>query len=71
MPFVVAATYHDGILQLDKPLPLDENERVQVTVQSGLSVAERTYGSIGWTGDPKVLRQIAEDDGELYPSESP
>ena len=62
MPFVVEATYRDGVLHLDKPLPLHENERVQVTVQTETSVAERSYGLIGWTGAPEVLRQIAEDD---------
>ena len=71
MPIVVEATYQIGVLRLDKRLPLVENERVQITVQTGASVADRSYGMIGWTGDAQVLRQIAEDDDELYPSESP
>ena len=67
MSFIVDATYRAGVFQLDNPLPLNENERVQITVQTEDSVAERRYGLINWTGDPEVLRRIAEDDEELLP----
>jgi predicted DNA-binding antitoxin AbrB/MazE fold protein len=70
MPFVVDAIYEKGILKLEKPLPLQENQRVKVTVQEEGSVADLTYGLIGWTGDPEVLRRIAEDD-EFGVIESP
>ena len=58
----VQATYENGVLKLDKPLPLQEHERVKVTVQHEGSVVDRSYGMIGWTGDPEVVRKIAEDD---------
>jgi predicted DNA-binding antitoxin AbrB/MazE fold protein len=32
MPIVVEATYENGVLKLDKPLPLDEHARVRLTV---------------------------------------
>ena len=62
MSFIVDATYANGILKLDGPLPLQEHERVKVTVQVGASHVDSTYGLIGWTGDPEILRRIAQDD---------
>lgn len=70
MSLEVEATYENGVLKLDKPLPFRENTRVKVTVQQGGTVAELTYGLLGWTGDPEVLRKIAEDD-EFGVLESP
>lgn len=61
MSFVVDAIYENGTLKLDKPLPLKENTRVKVTVEQGETVTELTYGLIGWTGDPEVVRRIALD----------
>lgn len=61
MSFEVEATYENGVLKLDKPLPLTENERVTVQVKPHISLSRRRAGSIKWTGDPEVLRMIAED----------
>lgn len=58
MSLEVEATYEDGVLKLDKPLPLQENQRVKVTVHEA---AKLTYGLIGWTGDPEVVRRVALD----------
>jgi predicted DNA-binding antitoxin AbrB/MazE fold protein len=62
MSLKVEATYEDGVLKPDTPLPLAEHERVIVSVQPAQCHAEESYGLIGWTGDPEVLRRIAEDD---------
>jgi predicted DNA-binding antitoxin AbrB/MazE fold protein len=70
MSLEVEATYENGLLKPDNPLPLKDKERVKITVQQHGSVAELTYGLIGWTGDPEVLRKIAEDD-EFGIMESP
>ncbi len=61
MPIEVEATYEGGVLKLDHPLPLVEQQRVKVVVHPKASVAESSYGLIGWTGDPEMLRAIAED----------
>lgn len=61
MSIDVEATYENGVLKLDKPLPLRENERVTVQVKPHISISRRSAGSIKWTGDPEVLRMIAED----------
>jgi predicted DNA-binding antitoxin AbrB/MazE fold protein len=55
------ATYENGVLRLDDLLPIAEHQRVRVTVREERSIAERTYGILGWTGDPEIARRIAED----------
>ena len=61
MSITIDATYHDGSLKLDKALPLKENERVKVTIEPATTANNLTYGLIGWTGDPEVVRRIALD----------
>ena len=62
MAIIVEATYENGVLKPAKPLPLDEHEKVRVTIEPEVSWAERTAGLLKWTGDPEMLRRIAEDD---------
>jgi predicted DNA-binding antitoxin AbrB/MazE fold protein len=62
MAIVVEATYENGVLKPAEPLPLGEHERVRVTIEPQVSWAERTAGLLKWTGDPELLRRIAEDD---------
>jgi predicted DNA-binding antitoxin AbrB/MazE fold protein len=62
MSLEVSATYENGVLKLDNPIPFEEHQRLKVTVREEMSVVDRTYGLLGWTGDPEILRKIAEDD---------
>jgi predicted DNA-binding antitoxin AbrB/MazE fold protein len=62
MVLTIEATYENGVLKPAQPLPLKEHETVRITVEPGLTWAERTAGMLHWTGDPEVLRRIAEDD---------
>ena len=70
MSLEIEATYENGVLKPDGPLPLEEKERVRVTVQQRGTAGELTYGLIGWTGDPEVVRRIALDP-EFGIQESP
>lgn len=70
MAIQVEATYENGVLKLDQPLPLSEQQRVRVTIHDGKSRAKQSYGLIGWKGDPLILRQIAQDP-EFGIQESP
>jgi len=76
MAIVVEATYENGVLKPAEPLPLEENHKVEVTirdpasVQAALEAVRRTAGLIQWTGDPEILRRIAEDP-EFGIEESP
>lgn len=63
------AIYEDGVLKPVQPLPLAEHAKVRVTIEPStqeggpaLEAARRSYGLLQWTGDPEVLRRIAEDD---------
>ena len=62
MTITIEAVYENGVLRPTQPLPLSEHEKVNVTIESGRSWADRTAGLLKWTGDPGVLRRIAEDD---------
>jgi predicted DNA-binding antitoxin AbrB/MazE fold protein len=62
MSLEVEATYENGVLKLDNPLPLKENERLTVRIVPKASRVQEMYGRIRWTGDPEILRKIAEDD---------
>ena len=62
MSFSVEATYENGCLKLAKPLPLEEHEKVRVTIEPERGWAERTAGMLQWTGDFEDLRRLAEDD---------
>ena len=67
----VEAIYEGGVLKPMQPLPLQEHETVQLTVQSlgkpvptGSDEAERivrqSQGILGWTGDAETLRHLAQ-----------
>lgn len=62
MSLTVEAVYENGTLKLAKPLPLEEHERVRVTIDPERSWADRTAGMLKWTGDLEILRRLAEDD---------
>ena len=81
MNFSIEATYEKGVLKPTSPLPLKEHSKVRVTVQEAveagkvtpeeaLAAIRRTAGILGRTGDPEILRRIAEDD-EFSILESP
>src|SRR5687768_17597060 len=64
---LVEGTYENGVIKPDRPLPRKEDGCVRFAildstqVAAALAAVERTYGLIPWTGDPEVLRQIAEE----------
>lgn len=60
-PLLVDATYENGVLTPDQPLPLGERERVQVSIRTAVSRARATSGMLGWTGDAETVERIALD----------
>jgi len=62
MTLTVEATYEAGVLRLSEPVPLRDHDKVEVTIHTGSSRAELSAGLLRWTGDPAILRRIAEDD---------
>ncbi|MDA1049535.1 MAG: antitoxin family protein [Planctomycetota bacterium] len=76
MSHVVDATYENGVLKLVRPLPLKDQEKVRVTVESladvsaGLDAVRRTHGIVPWSGDADTLERMALDP-EFDVMESP
>jgi predicted DNA-binding antitoxin AbrB/MazE fold protein len=62
MAITVEAVYENGVLKPTQPLPLKEHQKVRFMIEEEISWAERTAGLLKWTGDPDVLRRVAEDD---------
>jgi predicted DNA-binding antitoxin AbrB/MazE fold protein len=58
MALEVEAVYENGVLKPDKPLPLDEHERVKVYVQPSGSRIRRSAGLLKWTGDTQALDDL-------------
>ena len=61
MALTVEAIYENGTLKLMTPLPLKEQERVRVTVETKASSILEAYGIMGWTGDAATLERFALD----------
>jgi hypothetical protein len=59
-----SGTVVNGVIVLEGGMRLPEGVQVQVevTLKSKTSRVDESYGLIGWTGDPTILRQIAEED---------
>jgi predicted DNA-binding antitoxin AbrB/MazE fold protein len=57
----VEATYEDGVLKLDQPLPLQKNDRVVVSIKPLVSRVEQTFGIVRWTGNLEGLEYLARD----------
>lgn len=64
MSHVVDATYENGVLKLERPLPLKDREKVRVTVETfargGHSLLDIRPISLG-----KVLTPLTKDDDLL------
>lgn len=58
---VVDATYENGVLKPDRPLPLAEHEKVQITVHTAVSRVRATFGLLGWSGDAETVQHVALD----------
>ncbi len=69
MAITVEAIYENGTLKLATPLPLNEQEKVEVTVHRKTNWVHDSAGLIKWTGDHETLRRLAEDV-EFDPQES-
>lgn len=64
MSLEVEATYENGVLKPSHGLPLHEGQKVNLTIQSVDSAANRFCGSLRWTRDPEQLRRHLNDADE-------
>ena len=70
MSLEIEATYQAGVLKLDGPLPLRDQERVVVTIKPKVSHARSSYGLLAWKGDPKELEELLGPDNHPWAIES-
>jgi predicted DNA-binding antitoxin AbrB/MazE fold protein len=68
MAFTIEAVYENGVLKPAQPLPLQEQEKVEVTIKRAISRVRQTAGLIGWTGSQEEADFIATSP-ELDPQE--
>jgi predicted DNA-binding antitoxin AbrB/MazE fold protein len=61
MALEAEATYENGVLKLDRLLPLAPNERVVVSIRPRESHARKSSGLIPFTGDRETIERIALD----------
>jgi predicted DNA-binding antitoxin AbrB/MazE fold protein len=61
MTLTVEAVYENGVLKPTQPLPLQEHEKVTVTIAPAVTLARRTAGMVPWTGDAETLERLARD----------
>jgi predicted DNA-binding antitoxin AbrB/MazE fold protein len=66
MSLEIEATYENGTLKLDGPLPLAEQERVVVNVQRKGSRARQSAGLLPWTGNLKDLDALLGPDNQPW-----
>ena len=64
MSLEVEATYENGVLKPSQELPLQEGQKVRLTIQSASSAARRFGGSLRWTRDPEELHHYLNDADE-------
>lgn len=70
MALTIEATYENGVLKPDQPLPLKEHERVRVTIAPKTSWVDETSGICGWKGSSEELQELALSP-EYDPQERP
>jgi len=68
MAITVEATYENGTLKLAQPLPLNEHQKVRVTIEPALTWAERTAGMMGWKGSAADAEYFATSPELDFPS---
>lgn len=68
MAFTVEAIYENGVLRLSQPLPLKEQEKVQVTVELKANWVEATAGMFGFQGSAEEAEFFAIDPELDFPT---
>ncbi|MBI3464277.1 MAG: antitoxin family protein [Planctomycetes bacterium] len=69
MAVTIEAVYENGVLKPAQALPLQEHEKVRLTIESATNWVDATAGMIGWKGTSEELQYFALDP-DLDPQES-
>jgi predicted DNA-binding antitoxin AbrB/MazE fold protein len=58
------AIYERGTLKLPRELPLQQGQKITITIHLTTSPVERFYGRVCWTRDPEELHRFLDDPDE-------
>ena len=59
MTVTVEAVYENGVLKPAQALPLQEHQKVEITVRTAVSRVRQSAGLLGWTGSQEDADFIA------------
>jgi predicted DNA-binding antitoxin AbrB/MazE fold protein len=68
MTITIEAIYENGTLRLERPLPLQEHEKVRITIHPTVSRARQTAGLMGWQGSAELADKFATDPDLDFPA---
>jgi predicted DNA-binding antitoxin AbrB/MazE fold protein len=68
MPLTIEAVYENGVIRPVQPLPLKEQERVQLTIVPRTSWVQETFGICGWSGSAAEAERFATDAELDFPA---
>jgi predicted DNA-binding antitoxin AbrB/MazE fold protein len=61
MEYDIEATVVNGMLKPDQALSLADGQKIRVTIHAGTSRIRQSQGLMGFSGDPKIVEQLALD----------
>lgn len=64
MSLQVEVVYENGTLKPSRDLPLQEGQKLTITIEAVGGAAQRFCGSLLWTRDPEELRRYLNDPDE-------
>lgn len=64
MSLQVEVVYENGMLKPSQELPLQEGQKLTITIPDVSSAAQRFCGSLRWTRNPEELRSYLNDPDE-------
>lgn len=70
MTLTVDAVYENGVLKPTQPLPLKEHEKVRLAILTATSLAQQTYGLIGWSRDAATFERLLQESELDYLEDS-
>jgi predicted DNA-binding antitoxin AbrB/MazE fold protein len=60
----IEAIYLDGTLKLPHTLPLQEGQKITITIHAPTGAVDRLYGSLPWTGERAEFDSWLNDPDE-------
>jgi predicted DNA-binding antitoxin AbrB/MazE fold protein len=61
MGLQIEAIYENGVLKLEREIPLENGQRVCLTIRPPGDRAKKAYGLMGWTGGHEELERLIQD----------